>query len=115
MTVYAIDFFFCRCYHNGKENLQKSIRIFTINVNIIFGGWYYGKAYYTLEVKERAQHRSGKREYEEKCRKLAQKWAIMFDRGAMNGELHRMFKDELLKNGIKKAFDVMDYFDEYID
>ena len=56
-----------------------------------------------------------KKEYEEKCRKLAQKWAIIFDRGAMNGELHRMFKDELLKNGIKKAFDVMDLFDEYID
>ena len=56
-----------------------------------------------------------RKEYEEKCRKLAQKWAIIFDRGAMNGELHRMFKDELLKNGIKKAFDVMDYFDEYID
>lgn len=56
-----------------------------------------------------------RKEYEEKCRKLAQKWAIIFDRGAMNGELHRMFKDELLKNGIKKAFDVMDLFDEYID
>ena len=56
-----------------------------------------------------------KKEYEEKCRKLAQKWAIIFDRGAMNGELHRMFKDDLLKNGIKKAFDVMDLFDEYID
>ena len=56
-----------------------------------------------------------KKEYEEKCRKLADKWAIMFNSGAMNGELHRMFKDELLKNGIKKAFDVMDYFDEYID
>ena len=56
-----------------------------------------------------------KKEYEEKCRKLAKKWAIIFDRGAMNGELHRMFKDELLKNGIKKAFDVMDLFDEYID
>ena len=56
-----------------------------------------------------------RKEYEEKCRKLAKKWAIIFDRGAMNGELHRMFKDELLKNGIKKAFDVMDLFDEYID
>ena len=56
-----------------------------------------------------------RKEYEEKCRKLAQKWAIIFDKGAMNGELHRMFKDELLKNGIKKAFDVMDLFDEYID
>lgn len=56
-----------------------------------------------------------KKEYEEKCRKLAQKWAIMFDRGAMNGELHQMFIDELKIYGIRKAFDVMDYFDEYID
>lgn len=67
-----------------------------------------------LEGKKLRKERQRK-EYEEKCRKLAQKWAIIFDRGAMNGELHRMFKDELLKNGIKKAFDVMDLFDEYID
>ena len=67
-----------------------------------------------LEGKKLREEKKRK-EYEEKCRKLAQKWAIIFDRGAMNGELHRMFKDELLKNGIKKAFDVMDYFDEYID
>ena len=56
-----------------------------------------------------------KKEYEEKCRKVAQKWAIIFNMGTMNGELHRMFKDELLKNGIKKASDVMDYFDEYVN
>ena len=67
-----------------------------------------------LEGKKLREEKKRK-EYEEKCRKLAQKWAIIFDRGAMNGELHRMFKDELLKNGIKKAFDVMDLFDEYID
>ena len=67
-----------------------------------------------LEGKKLREEKKRK-EYEEKCRKLAQKWAIIFDRGTMNGELHRMFKDELLKNGIKKAFDVMDYFDEYID
>lgn len=67
-----------------------------------------------LEGKKLRKERQRK-EYEEKCRKLAQKWAVIFDRGAMNGELHRMFKDELLKNGIKKAFDVMDLFDEYID
>ena len=67
-----------------------------------------------LEGKKLREEKKRK-EYEDKCRKLAQKWAIIFDRGAMNGELHRMFKEELLKNGIKKAFDVMDYFDEYID
>ena len=56
-----------------------------------------------------------RKEYEEKCRKLAKKWAIIFDRDIMNVELYQMFKDELSKNGIKKAFDVMDLFDEYID
>ena len=70
------------------------------------------KSYFEGKKKRKEKQR---KEYEEKCRKLAKKWAIIFDRGAMNGELHRMFKDELLKNGIKKAFDVMDLFDEYID
>lgn len=67
-----------------------------------------------LEGKKLREERQRK-EYEEKCRKLAKKWAIIFDMGAMNGELHQMFIDELKKNGIKKAFHVMDYFDEYID
>ena len=67
-----------------------------------------------LEGKKLRKERQRK-EYEEKCRKLAQKWAPIFDMGATGSELYRMFKDELLKNGIKKAHDVMDLFDEYID
>ena len=63
--------------------------------------------------KQRAELK--KKKYEEKCRKVARKWAPIFDMGAMNVELHKMFKDDLLKNGIKKASDVMDYFDEYVN
>ena len=66
-----------------------------------------------------------KREYEEKCRKLAKKWAPMFDMDielppifdmdVIDNEVHRMFKDDLLKNGIKRVFHVYDYFDEYMN
>ena len=67
-----------------------------------------------LEGKKLRKEESRKK-YEEKCRKLAQKWAPLFDMGAMNSELFRMYRDELKKNGIRREFHVSDYFDEYVD
>ena len=45
---------------------------------------------------------------------MAQKWAIMFDRDAMNGELHRMFIADVKKYDVN-VYDVYNLFDEYID
>ena len=62
--------------------------------------------------KQRAELK--KKKYEENCRKVAQKWAIMFDRDAMNGELHRMFIADVKKYDVN-VYDVYNLFDEYID